>query len=225
VELSQSGMTRHSKLQKSNETHGMSESEADRKGGKMNKREWRKRARTEKADRKRLQEDIRVLRRSAVVQHWQSKKLLGQVNALSEREAVALNKCEDLRLAADRWSKSYDTERQSCEELRRDNVNLATELARVQGVCEATQAQALKHAATIADLREEENAERRRLEEVLTWQRRARETLPRDVRAYTERSLTDSRDETRWVSVFRDDWDKLCQAILSEPVEPKEETP
>jgi hypothetical protein len=61
----------------------------------MNK--WKRRAREEKADRKRLQEDIRVLRRSAVVQHWQSKKLLDQVNALSEREATALNQVEEYR--------------------------------------------------------------------------------------------------------------------------------
>jgi hypothetical protein len=61
----------------------------------MNK--WKRRAREEKADRKRLQEDIRVLRRSAVVQHWQSKKILDQVNALCEREAVALNQAEALR--------------------------------------------------------------------------------------------------------------------------------
>lgn len=80
--------------------------------------------------------------------------LCDQLNALSEREAAALNKAE---------------------EHRRDAVRLATELARVQGVCEATEKQVLKHADTIRDLREEENAERRGLEEVLTWQRGVRE--------------------------------------------------
>ena len=56
------------------------------------------------------------------------------------------------------------------------------ELARVQGVCEVTQAQVLKHAATIADLRERDRVSGQNFRALmsekgalLAWQRRVRE--------------------------------------------------
>jgi len=68
------------------------------------------------------------------------------------------------------------------EELRRDNISLSTELARVQGECEATQAQVLIHAATIVDLRERDRVSGQNFralmsekEALLAWQRRAGE--------------------------------------------------
>jgi len=60
--------------------------------------------------------------------------------------------------------------RECAEELRRDNVRLATELARVQGLCEA-----LKYSATIVNLRERENEALKESEGLLAWQRRVRE--------------------------------------------------
>jgi hypothetical protein len=75
--------------------------------------------------------------------------------------------------------------------------------------------------AEVQDLRHLVQFHRKEKYALLAWQRSAREARPRDVRVHTERSLTDSRDETRWVSVFRDDWDKLRRAIEGDK---KEET-
>jgi hypothetical protein len=68
------------------------------------------------------------------------------------------------------------------EELRRDNVRLATELARVQGIWEADVKQVLEHAATIADLRERDRVSSQNFRALmseknalLAWQRRVRE--------------------------------------------------
>lgn len=149
----------------------------------MNKRAryWRQRARIEKVDRKRLQEDIRVLRRSAVGQHWQSKKLLDQVNTLSEREAAALNKVE---------------------EMRRDNVKLATELARVQGIWDDTQAR-------LVALQESDMLDLLEKKRLLDWQRGVRRAWNRC--AYCSRTLS------------QEEWEILRRAIEGESVEPKEE--
>ena len=61
------------------------------------------------------------------------------------------------------------------EELLQDLVRADTELARVQGVCDDTQAQVLKHSATIVNLRERENEALKESEGLLAWQRRVRE--------------------------------------------------
>jgi len=60
-------------------------------------------------------------------------------------------------------------------ELRQDVLRAHTELARVQGVCDDTQAQVLKHSATIVNLRERENEALKESEGLLAWQRRVRE--------------------------------------------------
>jgi hypothetical protein len=60
-------------------------------------------------------------------------------------------------------------------ELRQDVLRAHTELARVQGVCDDTQAQVLKHSATIVNLRERENEALKESEGLLGWQRRAGE--------------------------------------------------
>jgi len=59
-------------------------------------------------------------------------------------------------------------------ELRQDVLRAHTELARVQGVCDDTQAQVLKHSATIVNLRERENEALKESEGLLAWQRRVR---------------------------------------------------
>jgi len=111
-------------------------------------------------------------------------------------------------------------------ELRQDVLRAHTELARVQGVCEATQAQVLKHAATIKDLRWRET-EINRLDEAAcrpladyynalrARQRRVREAWERVFLA----SVTLEAQPT--VTVCKDCWDALRQAIEAEP---KEET-
>ena len=82
------------------------------------------------------------------------------------------------------------------EELRRDNVRLATELARVQGVCETTQARLVSlQKSDMLDL-----LEKKRL---LAWQRGVRE----EAQLYAARGQHNA-------------WD-LLQAIKAEP---KEET-
>jgi len=60
-------------------------------------------------------------------------------------------------------------------ELRQDVLRAHTELARVQGVCDDTQAQVLKHSATIVNLRERENEALKESEGLLGWERRVRE--------------------------------------------------
>ena len=164
-----------------------------------NKRAWRRRAKT--------CEDL--YRQEMESHRLTAEDMTRQINALSEREAVALNRSE---------------------EHRRDAGRLATELARVQAVCDATQAQVVKHAATIADLRERENmalelaaknlviggeycAERK---DLLAWQRAVRASLPEeyDVIALGTWTVT---------CVTSEDWIRLRTAIESESVEPKED--
>jgi len=106
-----------------------------------------------------------------------------------------------------------NTALQKVAELRQDVLRLSTELARVQGVCEATQAQVLKHSATIVNLRERENEALKESEGLLAWQRRVREAC--SARDERKGMLTD-------MSVAY--WHALVTAIHSEPVEPKEET-
>jgi septal ring factor EnvC (AmiA/AmiB activator) len=76
------------------------------------------------------------------------------------------------RETANDWRENYemlekkrDAALNKAEELRRDNLRMATELARVQEVCDATVVQVQKHAATIIDLRERENVALRDAEE------------------------------------------------------------
>jgi hypothetical protein len=153
---------------------------------------WRKRARTEKADRKRCQEDLVVLRQSSVVAHNATNEHLAKINALSEREATTPNKVE---------------------ELRTELLRAETELARVQGVCESTQGQVVKHAATIADLRERDRVSGQNFRAVmsergalLAWQRAVREAF---------------KSDGKWVTDTLAALEELRRAIEAEP---KEET-
>ena len=121
---------------------------------------------------------------------------IDRCNVHSEREAAALNKAE---------------------ELRQDNIRLATELARMQGVCLANLAQVQKHAATIVDLREHLVAlqesdmldllENKRL---LAWQRQVRAAMPADYGPITAGGID-------YMYVAADDYEAMRQAIEGEP--------
>jgi len=212
----------------------------------MNK--WRKRARIEKADRKHFQADLVVLRRSSVVMHKALKGYEAKLNEMSEREAAALNKAEELRLAADRWQKTYQGEHDCCtealnkvDELHRDAARLATELARVQGVCEGTQEElscALARSerelarvqgvcddtqARLVSLQESDMLDLLEKKRLLAWQRGVREALGRGVLHSITRPF-DIPDGAREFVCLRDcDYIKLRQAIEGD--EPKGETP
>ena len=104
-----------------------------------------------------------------------------QRDAALEREAAALNKIE---------------------ELRHDNIRLATELARVRGICDA------------------DEAERR---DLLAWQRQVREAVPVNGIVYTRCPVTHIGEGERRIDFLREDWDALRRAIENEPVELKGE--
>jgi hypothetical protein len=151
---------------------------------------WRKRARTEKAERKRCQEDVAVLRQSSVVVHNATAEHLAQINALSEGEAAALNKGE---------------------ELRRDNIRLATKLARVQGICDSDN----------ADADRERNKMEVLIDDLLAWQRRVREAwdahLKYDQSDYNLRLAIESdepKEAESLVGQVTEHWEDTPQAAL-----------
>ncbi len=133
------------------------------------------------------------------------------INDLSEREAAALNQAETYH----QWG---------CDRVK--------ELARVQAICDATVVQVQRHAATIIDLRQEETASRRQWEELLTWQRGAREAWD----AYDAQVDADTLDAMRRaIEADPQPWSPsgetkrvvghLRRTSEGEPlVEPKEET-
>jgi len=99
------------------------------------------------------------------------------------------------------------------EELRTELLRAETELARVQGVCESTQGQVVKHAATIADLRERDRVSGQNFRAVmsergalLAWQRAVREAF---------------KSDGKWVTDTLAALEELRRAIEAEP---KEET-
>uniref|UniRef100_A0A6M3JB11 Uncharacterized protein n=1 Tax=viral metagenome TaxID=1070528 RepID=A0A6M3JB11_9ZZZZ len=122
-----------------------------------------------------------------------------QHTVLSESDAAALNKVD---------------------ELRRDAVRLATELARVQGVCDATVAQVQKHAATIIDLRERENVALKESEEYQRCLAEVRGSLARIEAQKGKFAGWLAQPEMAELMEFINDypvWDRCA-------VEPKEET-
>jgi len=90
-------------------------------------------------------------------------------NALSESEAAALNKIE---------------------ELRRDNVRLATELARVQGVCEDTQAR-------LVSLQESDTLDLLEKKRLLAWRVRVRDAWAHYKKAHLSEKWTEPVDYLR----------------------------
>jgi hypothetical protein len=68
---------------------------------------WRKRARTEKAGRKRCQEDVAVLRQSGVVAHNATAEHLAQINALAESDEVQRRAYLD---QVERWGSQGEAE-------------------------------------------------------------------------------------------------------------------
>jgi chromosome segregation ATPase len=102
-------------------------------------------------------------------------ELRRQIELLKKRDTTALRREKENHQWGCDLVEEKNVLREKVDELRRDNVKLATGLARVQGVCEATQAQVLKHSATIVNLRERENEALKESEGLLAWQRRAGE--------------------------------------------------
>jgi hypothetical protein len=76
------------------------------------------------------------------------------------------------------------------EELRRDNVKLATELARVQGVCEATQAR-------LVSLQESDMLDLLEKKRLLAWQVRVRDVWAHYKKAHLSEKWTEPVDYLR----------------------------
>ena len=145
----------------------------------MNKREWRKCY-------KDLRDEIDQVRRECAEQVEEARREKDNAN-FWHMSYESLD-----RASTEAWDKMLaerDAALSKAEELRRDNVRLATELARVQAICDADEAQ------------------RRNL---LAWQRSVREAMPEEydviwLGTWTVACMTSA------------DWLRLCQAIEAGP--------